>query len=337
MNPTVSVVITAYNLGWCIEDTLKTVFDQTYPHLDIIVVDDASTDDTQARLAPYFDRINYIRHDTNQGLACGAEAGPARNTGVRAARGDYIAILDGDDFWDPDKISAQVSAAQRFPDAGLIVTDGISFDDSDGTMLRDTLLLDTTDRFLRSLPDETTHCANLYSRLLHGCLFDTPSQVMIARRVFDTVGLFSNCRSEDYEFYLRASTQFDFAIIKRRLVRYRIHHSNISGAVDKLFFRFVQPNIDIWKQHLAECRRDVVTIVNTRIRRALLEAVDRAAAFGHRGERQWARTYIWDLLRANPNSPATAYALYHLLLLTLPVPAAPMLQPITNRARRFLR
>jgi glycosyltransferase involved in cell wall biosynthesis len=340
MYPTVSVVITAYNVGWCIEDTLQTAFDQTYPHLEIIVVDDGSTDDTQARLAPYKDRITYIRHATNQGVARGAEGGPARNTGVRAATGEYIAILDGDDVWAPDKIAVQVAAAQRFPKAGLIVTDGVSFEHSTGDELRSTLLLDTTDRFMSSLPDGAMVSADLYHRLLHGCMFDTPSQVMVARRVFDTVGLFSECRSEDYEFYLRASAQFEFAIIKQPLVRYRMHQSNlsgnISGALDKLFFRFLQPNIDIWKQHLTECSKEVVAVLKARIRHALIEAADRAAEVGRRGERQWARRYLWDLLRSNASSPAATYLFYQLALLTLPAPVAPALQPITRRARRLV-
>ncbi len=318
IEPRVSVVITSYNLGWCIEETLKSVFDQTYRNLEVIVVDDASTDDTAERVAPFASRIKYIRRETNQGVLNNAEAGPARNSGIRAASGDYVAILDGDDLWAPEKIALQVEAARRFPEAGLIVTDGVSFAHEDGQILRSTLLLDTNDRFFSTLPEDAIVATSLYDRVLRQCVFDTPSQVMIASRVFDTVGLFSECRCDDYDFYVRATAEFDVAIVKKPLVRYRQHRGNLSGAAANQFFRFVQPNLDIWKRHLRVCRPEARSLVRAQIDRALAFAARQAANEGHRGNRAWARQWLLELALRNPGPGTYARVGYQMLRLDSP-------------------
>ena len=335
-DPLVSVVVTLYNLGWCVDETLQSVFNQTYRNIEIIVVDDASTDDTQQRIERYADRIKYIRHATNQGLLKNAEAGPARNTGVRAASGDYIAILDGDDLWEPEKIAVQVEAARRFPDAGLILVDGVSFAHEDGRILRSTLLFDSNSRLLSVLPDGATVDVDLYEGFLHGCLVDTPSQVMIASRVFAAVGMFSECRADDYEFYIRASAKFACVVVKQQLVRYRQHHANLSGASGDQFLRWVEPNINIWKHHLQDCRADVRPIVNRQIARTLAQAADQVVADAGVGDRAQAREYLWTTLRNNLGSVAAPYVAYQLLLLLCPAAVATALNPLTRRARRLL-
>ncbi len=335
-DPRVSVVITTYNLGWCIEDTLRSVFDQTYANLEVIVVDDASTDDTAARVARYADRIKYIRHETNQGVQKNAEAGPARNTGIRASTGDYVAILDGDDLWEPDKIAAQVAAARRFPSAGLIVTDGVSFAHEDGRVLRPTLLLDVNDRFFGTLPDDAVVVANLYQRILQQCLFDTPSQVMVASRVFGAIGLFSECRCDDYEFYVRACAEFDVAVVKKQLVKYRQHGANLSGASADQFYRFVQPNIDIWKRHLRTCRPDVRPLVRRQIDRTLASAAERAAKEGQRSDRNWSRRYLWSLAVRNRGLRTFAQVGYQMLRLDCPRWAVSALRQVRRLAHQSL-
>ena len=287
----------------------------------------------QTRLAPYASRIKYIRHETNQGLLKGAEAGPARNSGIAAATGDYVALLDGDDLWEPDKIAIQVEAAQRFPEAGLIVVDGVSFSHEDGRTIRSTLLFDTSDRFFSEMPDDAVVSADLYRRFLHDCPIDTPSQVMIRRRVFETIGVFSECRCDDYEFYIRASAEFEVAVVKRRLVRYRQHNANLSGASALQFFRFVQPNLDIWRHHLRTCRADVQSLVKQRIKRALRVAANRASAEGRGTGRAWATRYLLDLIRRNAGSPAVAYVAYRLVLLYCPANTASLIRQTVGLVR----
>jgi len=102
--PMVSVVIPAFNAARTIGRSVESVAAQTFKNLEIIVVDDCSTDDLDGALTPFKDvALHIVRHRVNRGAAA------ARNTGVEAARGDYLAFLDADDAWLADKLEAQVA------------------------------------------------------------------------------------------------------------------------------------------------------------------------------------------------------------------------------------
>jgi glycosyltransferase involved in cell wall biosynthesis len=107
-NPMVSVIIPSYNRGHCIEQTLDTVFKQSYTEFEVIVVDDGSTDDTAQLIKAYRREINYI-YQKNAG------ASAARNTGIDNAKGDWIAFLDSDDEWYPDKLKVQMDDLRTNP------------------------------------------------------------------------------------------------------------------------------------------------------------------------------------------------------------------------------
>src|SRR5919201_1733113 len=108
VNPTVSVVIAVYNGARWIAETLDSVLAQSFPRFEVIVVDDGSTDATPAVAASYGDRVRYLRQD-NGGQPS------ARNAGIRAARGSYIAFVDADDLWVPTKLQMQVDFLARQP------------------------------------------------------------------------------------------------------------------------------------------------------------------------------------------------------------------------------
>lgn len=101
--PTVSVVIPTYDRAELLSRAVDSVLDQTYDDFELLVVDDGSTDDTEAVVTGYDDdRVRYLAHETNRG------ANPARNTGIEAADGEYVAFLDSDDEWRPRKLEAQL-------------------------------------------------------------------------------------------------------------------------------------------------------------------------------------------------------------------------------------
>jgi len=103
--PTVSVIIPAYNRAKSIAAAVTSVSDQTFEDLEIIVVDDGSTDETRKVVESLTDsRVRYVAHDENKG------ANAARNTGVRLARGRYVAFQDSDDRWYPEKLARQMAA-----------------------------------------------------------------------------------------------------------------------------------------------------------------------------------------------------------------------------------
>lgn len=105
----VSVIIPTYNRSTLLARAIRSVQRQTYPHLEILVVDDASIDNTPEVVKNFDDpRIHYIRHNSNRGGSA------SRNTGIRAATGEYIAFLDDDDEWEPEKTEEQMKVIQDY-------------------------------------------------------------------------------------------------------------------------------------------------------------------------------------------------------------------------------
>ena len=113
--PLVSVVIPAYNAAWCIEKALASVLEQSYSPLEIIVVNDGSSDATPARVKDFGERVRLIEQP-NGGLS------NARNTGIRQARGEWVAFLDADDYWLPGKLQRQMELLAAQPELGFCST-----------------------------------------------------------------------------------------------------------------------------------------------------------------------------------------------------------------------
>lgn len=104
MNGLVSVIMPSYNTGRYIADSINSVLAQTYPHWELIIVDDCSTDDTDQVVAQFTDpRIRYLKNEKNSGAAV------SRNRALREAKGRFVAFLDSDDLWAPEKLQKQLS------------------------------------------------------------------------------------------------------------------------------------------------------------------------------------------------------------------------------------
>lgn len=120
--PAISVVIATYNRAGLIQETIDSVFRQTFRDFEVLVVDDGSTDDTEQVLKTYGDRLQYFRQE-NRG------ASAARNLGVRHARADWISIQDSDDICAPDHLETLWGAVQKRPDTGMVFANGAYLDD----------------------------------------------------------------------------------------------------------------------------------------------------------------------------------------------------------------
>src|SRR5215831_13288100 len=120
--PLVSAVIPTYNYARYVTGAVESVLAQSFDDLEIVVVDDGSTDETADTLRPFLDRIRYIRQG-HRGLAA------ARNTGIRVARGPYVAFLDSDDLWLPEKVSVQIARLNGDPAVGLVYGEAVLFDE----------------------------------------------------------------------------------------------------------------------------------------------------------------------------------------------------------------
>lgn len=123
-NPLVTIIVPAFNAEAYLEATLKSLQNQTYPNLQIIVVDDGSTDATPEIVRSHASKVSYIRQENS-----GSCAAP-RNTGLKIAKGEFISFFDADDLMAPDKISQQVRDLSEFPSAVMSITNYRNFTDT---------------------------------------------------------------------------------------------------------------------------------------------------------------------------------------------------------------
>jgi glycosyltransferase involved in cell wall biosynthesis len=199
--PLVSVVIPAYNRAAVLGRAIDSVLQQSLGDLEIIVVDDGSSDGTAAQAARCDDpRLRVLRHDTNRGAAA------ARNTGIRAAAGGVIAFLDSDDEWLPEKLERQVAALQRAPEDVLMSTTGY-------WMLRERS---------REIRERTPKNVKDWGAALRsGCVLSPGSTAMIRREAFAIHGLFDEelRRLEDWDWLLRYVAKHDILVVPEPLAR----------------------------------------------------------------------------------------------------------------------
>lgn len=200
MLPLVSVVIPVYNSEKTVQKSLQSVVDQTYPNLEILIVDDGSTDGSKKEIEAFIDRhpsmeITYI-YQENKG------ASAARNAGLRRAKGDYIALLDSDDVWDPQKTVLQLDAFQKNENIDFLATNrngekfGFFFGVNFGEITKITPQL-----------------------MLHKNFLLTPT-VLFKRAIMDEVGFFDEnlTHSEDLNYFLRISFRFNCYLLNKSLV-----------------------------------------------------------------------------------------------------------------------
>lgn len=209
----VSAVIPTYNYGRYVCDAVDSALAQTYPNMEVIVVDDGSVDDTRQRLEPYGDRIRYIYQD-NRGLSA------ARNAGIRAARGEWVALLDADDVWHREKTEIQLAAGRA---AGVPALIGSPPADE----LPDRLSADCRTRSLK-----------LGDFLLAAPI--GPSGVIARRRTFIQAGMFDELlRSvEDRDMWLRIAARDAAIAVDCPCWTYRRHEGQMNRCAERMFTNY---------------------------------------------------------------------------------------------------
>jgi len=213
MTPLVSVVIPTYNYGHLLAAAVDSALAQTYPAVEVVVVDDGSTDDTPSRLAGYGDRIRVIRQE-NQGLSA------ARNTGIRAARGEYVALLDSDDAFHPRKLERQMAAFAARPDLQLVGTAIFSDEPPAWAAVPDgppRVVVPTLD--------------DLVTRTRFA-----PSSAVIRKSCLNAVGLFdTELRSvEDRDMWIRIGVGHAVGVIEEPLTWYRQTPGSMSRHPERM-------------------------------------------------------------------------------------------------------
>ena len=256
----VSVIIPTYNCSKYICGAIDSALSQTYTDMEIIVVDDGSTDNTKDMLASYMPYIRYV-YQENRGLS------GARNRGIAEAKGEMIAFLDADDLWLPQKIEVQVECLRCLPQVGLVSTDFSVFDET---------ICNLDSYFSRLFPiviENKLTLSQIYDReaivkidtsavnykVYHGNICKTqfmgnivlPSSVLMRRKYLERIGLFNeNYRvAEETEFFLRFSLECEFAFVDSLLVKYMV---NRAGKLTK------KSNVSLLILNAIQIQRDLI-------------------------------------------------------------------------------
>jgi len=225
--PKVSIIIPVYNCEKYIRECVESALAQDYEQVEVIVVDDGSTDATPRILKEFGDRICYI-HQENQGAAA------AFNHGLRVSNGSFVSWLSGDDVFLPDKIKRQINKFQEDPDLAAVYTDYIRID-AEG----------------HELEIVHSHCPPpeqfVRQYLAHG--FVSAVSLLIRRECIDKVGPFDESLRayEDYDMVLRLLQHYRLGYIAVPTVKYRWHSANMSHRFrllqdcrDQIFLKVLQ-------------------------------------------------------------------------------------------------
>ncbi|MGH9366419.1 MAG: glycosyltransferase family 2 protein [Thermoanaerobaculia bacterium] len=211
--PRVSVIIPTYRRPQFLAAAIRSVLNQTYQNFDIVVVDDNSGDNTEAVVSSFGDpRIRYIGHRTNWRVAA------ARNTGVLNSSGDFVAFLDDDDEWLPEKLGRQMDVFDGRSDVTGVVYTGFQ------------MISRATGRTVMTV--RPTRQGHILHELCRDNCVGTASTVVLRRECFEEVGLFDETIDfgEEYDMWIRVAHAFDFAFLPESLVRYSVHGARLSTS-----------------------------------------------------------------------------------------------------------
>lgn len=272
--PKVSVIIPAYNCEQFIGETLDSVLNQNYQDFELIVVDDGSRDGTANAISRYKGRLTYIRKK-NEGTSA------ARNTGIAAAQGEYVAFIDHDDTWLPEKLQEQVTLLNHNKEIHLVFSDAY--------------VIDEKGRRNRSLFEICPpHSGMVFKELLKDNFIPVIT-AMVKKEVFKEIGLFNpEYRiAEDWDFFLRVSERYPLAFINRPLAEYRIHSGSFSRHRDLI----LGEAITILNKYTGLVDKATVRIVEMRKRKFQFEL---GMVYLQEGPRSRARDYFLAKAKEEP-------------------------------------
>ena len=216
MHSSVSVVIPAFNVAPWLRQTVNSVLAQTHQPAEVIIVDDGSSDETPEVAKSFGSSVTYIRQ-ANAGV------GAARNTGFRHSSGNYIAFVDADDLWLPDKLERQIDLLDSNPHLGWVYCDAFVVDSTD------TKVLDRIGR-TAELPE-----GDIVRDLLLRNFIACPTPV-IRRALFEKLGGFNEDRAitvaADWDMWLRLAVAADVGCVRAVLARVRSHPQSMTGTMN---------------------------------------------------------------------------------------------------------
>ncbi|MGH9941913.1 MAG: glycosyltransferase family 2 protein [Pyrinomonadaceae bacterium] len=222
MSPVVSVIVPAFRAAKYVGEALHSVFTQTFEDHEIVVVNDCSpdTEELEKVLEGFRGRVIYLKREQNGG------PGAARNTGILAARGEYLAFLDADDYWEPTFLAEQMAFLRQRPDVSLVYSDASWFVEGSGEVIG---------TLMTAAPSNGEPTFD--SLLRQECTVGT-SAVVVRRQAIIDAGLFDpdiGNYSEDFDLYLRvAKSGARMAYQRKLLVHHRVHPESLVAEPLKL-------------------------------------------------------------------------------------------------------
>ena len=212
----VSVIIPTFNRAKWVKRAVSSVLFQTFRDFEVVVVDDGSTDETLEGLEIFSGKIRCLAHGANRGVSA------ARNTGIRATTAPYLAFLDSDDYWLPEKLALQMQFFRAYPEIRACQTEEI--------WIRHGRRVNPRKKHLKPSGD-------IFEPSLKRCLV-SPSAVMLTRSLLEEIGLFDESlpACEDYDLWLRIASRFPIHLLRKPLV------IKTGGHGDQLSSRF--PGMD---------------------------------------------------------------------------------------------
>ncbi len=237
----VSAIILTYNRAHMVTEAIDSVLTQSFKDFELIIVDNCSSDNTESVVKSYNDkRIRYFKHQNN-GLI-----GVNRNYGIKKSRGEYIAFLDDDDLWLPEKLEKQVELLDSNKELGLVYSDTYLID-SNGNLRRHAY-------FYRIKP----FGGNAFNKLLRGN-FIPMLTVVIRREMLDKVGEFNSgykiCL--DYDLWLRIAESYPIDFIEQPLAKYMVHSESGFQKNTILRYQEVIQIIEYWLDRNPELKREL--------------------------------------------------------------------------------
>ncbi|HQR25085.1 MAG TPA: glycosyltransferase [Steroidobacteraceae bacterium] len=350
--PLVSVVIPTYNRAYCIASAVDSVLSQSLSQVEVIVVDDGSSDGTEALIATRYahdTRVLYHKQ-RNAGVAA------ARNSGILLAQGDFVGLLDSDDAYLPWKLELQVAAMRRHPEIGMVWSDMCAVS-PEGTVTHPRYLRtmysnyrkftneslfsgseslsDAAPQLAKHVGEERLWTGDIFTPMIMGNLVHTSTVLLRRARLMKVGGFRPDLRhtGEDYDFHLRTCREGPVGLVDVVTVRYRL------GAADQLtrpdlnthmaknFLRTIEPMIASEREHIRLSSRALEGVrasANAWVGESLLDDGDAEAA----------RPYLWRSLHHRMAQPRTL-ALF--ALSTLGNGLAPRVRDALRGVARFGR
>jgi hypothetical protein len=273
----VSAIITTYNYAHFLPDAIESVLGQSCDGLEIVVVDDGSTDDTAAVAARYADRgVRYVRRPHGG-------AGRARNGGLEVTSAPLIAFLDADDVWLPDRVAAGMDHLARHPELALAAAHAFACDEQ----LRPTAVV----------PAATRAAGCMLDQLLVDNVVLNPSSVLIKRSAIEAAGGFSEIAfGEDWDTWIEIAKRFPIGFIDRPLALVRRHAGSVSPTRGRVLVdahrAIVEPHL---RQYAPAWKRPII-----RRRAASMAYFHAAIGSAKSGERRVARRYAITSVALDP-------------------------------------